>query len=153
MTIRWLTIFITNLPRDRFEFKTILALYGLRWRIETIFKTWKSNMSFAVIHRVSSQQLRAMLFARFIAIAITMNCVYKTGLKLVALNTGKILSLSKLMRYVQIRKERLGELIIDLVENPAKTSILLSRFCTYDRRQRLNYTQNEAMIMRVLALS
>lgn len=147
------TIFITDLPRDRFEFKTILALYGLRWRIETIFKTWKSNMSFAVIHRVSSQQLRAMLFARFIAIAITMNCVYKKGLKLVALHTGKILSLSKLMRYVQIRKERLGELIIDLVENPAETSILLSRFCTYDRRRRLNYTQNEAMIMRVLTLS
>ena len=147
------TIFITDLPRDRFEFKTILALYGLRWRIETIFKTWKSNMSFAVIHRVSSQQLRAMLFARFIAIAITMNCVYKKGLKLVALHTGKILSLSKLMRYVQIRKGRLGELIIDLVENPAETSILLSRFCTYDRRRRLNYTQNEAMIMRVVALS
>ncbi|MEA1981594.1 MAG: IS4 family transposase [candidate division Zixibacteria bacterium] len=147
------TIFITNLPRDRFEFKTILDLYGLRWRIETIFKTWKSNMSFAVIHRVSSQQLRAMLFARFIAIAITMNCVYKKGVKLVAVHTGKILSLTKLMRYIQIRKERLGELIIDLVKNPKETSILLSKFCTYDRRQRLNYTQNEAMTMRMLVLS
>jgi hypothetical protein len=33
------TIFIINLPREKFSFKTILALYGLRWRIENIFKT------------------------------------------------------------------------------------------------------------------
>jgi hypothetical protein len=35
-----------------------MALYGLRWRIENIFKTWKSNFSFGKVHTVSEQQLR-----------------------------------------------------------------------------------------------
>jgi hypothetical protein len=28
-----------------------LETYGLRWRIEVIFKAWKSQMDFHVIHR------------------------------------------------------------------------------------------------------
>jgi IS4 transposase len=40
-----------------------MALYGLRWRIENIFKTWKSNFSFGKVHTVSEQQLRVLLTA------------------------------------------------------------------------------------------
>jgi len=39
------TIFITNL-REEVSFEVLLEIYGLRWRIEVIFKAWKSNMSF-----------------------------------------------------------------------------------------------------------
>ncbi|MCK4983806.1 MAG: IS4 family transposase, partial [Victivallaceae bacterium] len=62
------TIFITNLAVSKYDFKMILGLYSLRWRIESIFKTWKSNMSFAVIHNVSCHQLHALLMARLISI-------------------------------------------------------------------------------------
>ncbi len=147
------TIFITNLPRSEFDFKSILDLYGLRWRIETIFKTWKSNMSFATIHRVSSQQLRAMLMARFITITITMHCVYERCGRIISAHTDKNLSMSKLMRYIQVKKERLIEILIELNENPVEVSILLSRFCAYDKRKRLNYVQIEAMTMKEIALS
>jgi hypothetical protein len=35
-----------------------LETYGLRWRIEVIFKAWKSQMDFHVIHRVSALELK-----------------------------------------------------------------------------------------------
>ncbi len=51
------TIFIITIPKDKVDFSMILKLYSLRWRIEIIFKSWKSNMNFAKYHNVSSNQL------------------------------------------------------------------------------------------------
>lgn len=39
------SILITNIPQDKCSSKEISELYGLRWRIETIFKSWKSYLS------------------------------------------------------------------------------------------------------------
>jgi len=39
------TIFITNIPETLCKAKEISELYGLRWRIEIIFKSWKSCFS------------------------------------------------------------------------------------------------------------
>jgi len=45
------TIFIVTFKTEKFTFEMILKLYGLRWRIENIFKTWKSHCSFSKIHK------------------------------------------------------------------------------------------------------
>jgi Transposase DDE domain len=38
-------IYITNIPVEMFNFSCIWAIYRLRWRIEIIFKAWKSHLS------------------------------------------------------------------------------------------------------------
>lgn len=43
------TILITNVTSESCSRKEIEQLYGLRWRIELIFKTWKSHFSFEEI--------------------------------------------------------------------------------------------------------
>ena len=50
------TIFLTSLGPE-VSFNELLETYGLRWRIEVIFKAWKSNMDFHIIHRVSELEL------------------------------------------------------------------------------------------------
>lgn len=37
-------IFLTNVPAPIWSPKTLVAVYRLRWRIEIIFKTWKSHL-------------------------------------------------------------------------------------------------------------
>jgi hypothetical protein len=37
-------IFVTNVPASTWPPKILVAVYGLRWRIEIIFKTWKSHL-------------------------------------------------------------------------------------------------------------
>ncbi len=49
------SIFIVTIRTEKFTFEMILKLYGLRWRIENIFKTWKSHFSFNKIHNVSER--------------------------------------------------------------------------------------------------
>ncbi len=148
------TIFIINLPRDKFSFKTILALYGLRWRIENIFKTWKSNMAFGIIHNVSAIQLRATLMARLITIVIIMRGIYRRCDWIIAQNSKRSLSLAKLMRYIQVRKERLVEILVGLVKDSKQAVLPLIKYCSYDmRKKRFNYTQQEEIILDEIFLS
>jgi hypothetical protein len=37
-------LFVTNVPATTWPPKTLVAIYRLRWRIEVIFKTWKSHL-------------------------------------------------------------------------------------------------------------
>jgi hypothetical protein len=63
------TIFITNMGKET-DFTQLLDIYGLRWRIEVIFKAWKSNLNFHVIHRVSELELHICLTASLIMITV-----------------------------------------------------------------------------------
>ena len=70
------SIFITTIPSDQADFNTLLKIYGLRWRIETIFKSWKSNLHFDHIHNVSNYQLIIILIARMIMYLIITQIIY-----------------------------------------------------------------------------
>ncbi len=71
------SIFITTIRTEKFTFGMILKLYGLRWRIENIFKTWKSHFSFSKIHNVSERQLRVLLTARLTMITFIYHGLFK----------------------------------------------------------------------------
>jgi hypothetical protein len=43
------TIFITTIPKEYANFKQICKMYSLRWRIEIIFKAWKSHIGFCKV--------------------------------------------------------------------------------------------------------
>ena len=110
MLMSW-TIFITTIADPAVTFKEICTLYGLRWRIENIFKTWKSNFNFAKVHNVSEHQLRVLLTARFIMIIIFYQKLYLPLSQEIRKTTTKQLSLMKFMRYIRQNIEILHELL------------------------------------------
>jgi hypothetical protein len=63
-------IFVTNVPRHVWSAQTVAQVYGLRWRIETIFKAWKSHFRLTEVPRGSAAQLEAMIYARLIFVTI-----------------------------------------------------------------------------------
>jgi IS4 transposase len=67
------TILITTISPNRADFERLLAIYGLRWRIEVIFKAWKSHMKFDRLHRVSRNQMLILLKARLLLITCGTN--------------------------------------------------------------------------------
>lgn len=131
------TIMLTTITDTSVSFADILRLYGLRWRIENIFKTWKSNVSFARLHTISDQQFQCLIFARFLVVTLLFRVVFTPMAHTVREKTGKDLSLMKFMRYAT---RHLGQ--VDRLSSKApspQASSALARYCTYEKRKRTNF--------------
>jgi hypothetical protein len=132
------TIFITTIEDSTFTMHQAACLYALRWRIECIFKTWKSNLSFDKIHQVSELQLRVILHARFIMITLLFGNLYTPLEYVVRTKFGKQLSLLKFMRYISRNVKEFIEQFID-AERKTASIAKIARYCTYEKRKRNNF--------------
>ena len=63
-------IFLTNVPREVCGPKTVAEVYGLRWRIETLFKAWKSHFRITEVPKGSEFQLRVVIYSRLLFITV-----------------------------------------------------------------------------------
>jgi hypothetical protein len=63
-------IFITNIPAHVSGARTVARIYGLRWRIETLFKAWKSHFRMTETPKGSELQLQAVIYARLLFITL-----------------------------------------------------------------------------------
>lgn len=141
------TIFLTTITDPSMTFKEIAALYALRWRIENIFKTWKSYFSFQKFHNISEIQLRVLLNARLIIITLTYQRLFVPLLHQLERTSGKIVSLFKLMRYITQNLELLPIYLRSSVL-PARVLESVLRYCTYEKRRRPNFiAEMEAILM------
>jgi len=141
------TIFLTTITIECATFQQIYKMYSLRWRIEIIFKAWKSYAGFAKCHDVSESQLRTLLIARLIMIVIYVHCVYSPCFNLIRKEHKRDLSLLKLFNFLT---QNLNVLILTIayalnlpccssdIEH-AKTILL--KYCSYDTRSRTNFIQ------------
>lgn len=70
------SILVTNLPQSLIEQTDLAALYGLRWRIENIFKAWKGGLNPGALskHRTNPWHLRCLLLGQMLVLS-------KLGLK------------------------------------------------------------------------
>ena len=63
-------LFVTNVPQKIWSARTVAEIYGLRWRLETIFKAWKSHFRLTAIPRGTAAQLEALIYARRLFITV-----------------------------------------------------------------------------------
>lgn len=139
------TIFITTIPETKVTFAELLAIYGLRWRIEVIFKSWKSHFKFEAIHRVSENQLRVILTARLIMIVAYANGLFRNCASLIRENHGRELSYLKFTNYLAKTPEmadRLAAAILNPAGHGGNILAVVARYCVYDKRKRPNFSQN-----------
>jgi hypothetical protein len=138
------TLFITTIPATLAGFKEILAIYGLRWRIEIIFKAWKSHLKFPLLHRVSKLQLAILLKARLLIITACTNIVYGPLERRLRQNYDRRLSLLKFMRFLSKSPARLIRVLqaSSLCEQENRVfHETLVRYCCCDKRKRQNYSE------------
>jgi hypothetical protein len=138
------TIFLTNIPAGKADFQTILGIYGLRWRIEVIFKAWKSHLKFGVLHRVSKIQLQILLKTRLLIITAAAR-LYRPLERRLWRKHGRRLSLLKFMKYLASSPQHLQRVVESTGGNDAESEALekvLLRYCCYDKRtKRLNFNE------------
>ncbi len=137
------TIFITSITSEKAGVKTLLVAYGLRWRIEIMFKAWKSHAKFTELHRVNKTQLMIILTARLLRIVAFTNILYRISYDIVLRVYGGHLSLLKFLNELQKHPERAAALfeclLAQAIDESARIWRSLKRYCCYDKRTRLNY--------------
>jgi len=131
------SIFILTIEDPTLTVHDVLDIYGLRWRIENIFKTWKSNFSFGKMHNVSAHQLTLLLVARLIVISLSYRAFDRLHSEILS-SRGRQLSLMKFMRFLSLNLPLLPTLLSPCL---CSTQLLdaLTRYCTYDKRKRRNF--------------
>jgi len=136
------TIFITTIPKEEADFNKILEIYSLRWRIEILFKAWKSHAAFGKIHNVSETYLRILLIARLIMVVLFTHYVYYPWEILIKAKYKREISLLKLFCFITNNLEH-AELFAysDCSKNRYIAEMNLLKYCTYDKRARLNFNQ------------
>lgn len=131
-------IFITNVSEDVWPAEKIKAIYKLRWRIEIVFKSWKSNFNLDNIDSVPNQYLsEALMFSKLIYILIFNTVLFVPLLFDTREQTRSQVSVLKLAAIAS------NNLIFDLFSlNQSERIVLLKYFCSYEKRKkRDNYFQ------------
>lgn len=140
------TIFLTSLPRETLSIEQLIEVYGLRWKIEILFKVWKSHLSFDKIHTVGAIQLRLILIARFIALLLLYENLYVPLQLRVDQECQKTLSLLKLVRYISRNLQGIPRLL-NAINHRGNGLRNIERYCTYDKRKRQNFIDKERTIL------
>jgi IS4 transposase len=65
-----LNLFVTNVKREICSATAVYELYRLRWQIELVFKTWKSNLNLHKIHNMNKIRIECMLWVKLIGILL-----------------------------------------------------------------------------------
>lgn len=59
-------IFISNVSQDILSINQVVEAYKLRWQIELVFKTWKSNLNIHKIKTMKKERMECQLIAKLI---------------------------------------------------------------------------------------
>jgi hypothetical protein len=92
------TVLITNVPRSLWPTPVLAAVYRLRWRIEMIFKAWKSHLGLRHLHCRSAKVLRLAVMTKLLFCVLVYWCCH--SLELLCGRSGRQVSLQRLARII-----------------------------------------------------
>ena len=133
-------IYITNVPATRLSAKAVAQVYGLRWRIETIFKTWKSYFALTEVSGGSQSQVEALIYAKLIFVTLFQVCFWQRWW--VGKNVQRRPALSLLKVAQAVESYLLVLVLCHLgVDIALAWDQLLDTHCRYERRHRRHIMQ------------
>jgi hypothetical protein len=134
-------MFITNVPATILSATVIMATYRARWRVELIFKQWKSCLKLHVFKGYNKERFHCLLYGRLIMILLLGSI--SSCLMFYARMFGRELSTYKLTNYLiadnallrTFQEGRISQFIDQLLKD------LPRRLCM-DKRKRLSLRSN-----------
>lgn len=134
-------IYITNIEEPQMSLYQVVQAYSLRWRIEIIFKTWKSHLYLdqCLDPRVTNpEKVRILFFYLLIFTVMVQTRLYNYYWFKTYSNYKRYLSLMKFTRFLS------DNLLILLVADMSQQQLLeeiIAKGCSYETRKTPNYIQ------------
>jgi hypothetical protein len=139
LTLLGWNIFVSNVNRDILKSQQIAQLYNCRWRIEIIFKSWKSHFSITNVPNASAIRLKSYIYATLIFITIFQSYIFVDLYKQKLKESGNQLSLLKVTKFF---KEQLWAVIL-YAQDFQSLHDQIFYHCRYESRlNRVNHSQN-----------
>jgi len=124
------SLYITTESEAQFRAEQIAKVYGWRWRIESIFKCWKSQFHLQRLipqHvSLSKEWVKAILYMLLLFIVLFQVAVYNYLIP--KTTTTRSISLTKLSRYLADNIQLFFE------KNLSQIEPSLLNYCTYEKR-------------------
>ena len=131
-------IFLTNVPQNIWDANTVCRIYGVRWRIEIIFKSWKSHFKIHAFDHPTPLEVELLIYARLIYITLFQTCFFSHLAAFVYNTTGQHLSVLKAADFFS---QRFPLALLTGVDYLLIIQQIL-KHCTYEKRnKRANYGQ------------
>lgn len=134
-------IVITNVDSSVLSAKDLSDIYGLRWQIEVVFKTWKSFLNFEnVSQNASAVQVESLVYARLIYAALFHIIFWRALQPDLNSNPRQHISLLKAIDLIT----QLSAIMIAKAIMRSSNVVLDAAFykhTAYDTRKRMNYVQ------------
>lgn len=122
---------VTNIPETVWTPRDISNAYGLRWRIEVIFKAWKSHFAMTEFTNGSEHYVRILIYVGLIFITLFQVTFARFDQWISETAPGTHLSLLKFARFFRLL------LIMAMGSAIVNSEILLSQIrghCVYEQR-------------------
>lgn len=131
-------IFVTNVPKEMISIKQLKQLYGLRWRIEIVFKSWKSNFNIQHVPNANLTRILSYIYAMLIFITIFQVHIFVALYSKLIKDSGNQLSLLKVTRFFT---EQIWAIML-MVNDLEAIEKQITYHCRYENRcKRTNYFQ------------
>ena len=132
-------IYITNVRPAIWDAKTVCEVYRLRWRIEIIFKSWKSFFQIAAVPQAKLERVECHIYFTLIAITLVHSYLYVRTMEYAYLKYGSYISLLKFYNYV---KEQAWNVMQIFTESNGFKNFIEQAvyYCAYEKRnKRISY--------------
>jgi hypothetical protein len=130
-------IFISNVPDTIWTMQDVSNAYGIRWRIEIIFKAWKSHFNFTQFTDGSREYVQILLYVRLIFIVLFQVTFVRFDKWIQQESSGTHLSLLKFAQFFSVF------IIMAFGCAGLNSEVLMSniqKHCVYEKRsKRLSY--------------
>lgn len=130
-------LFVTNVPRELWSAPIVAQVYGFRWRIEILFKAWKSFLHLAAVPLKASEQEVACFALARLMYAIDFQANTWQVVRYTLLKRG---SRASMLKTVSLFTGPSAVLLRDaLRHDPEALADFLVRHCSYEKRRRVSY--------------
>jgi hypothetical protein len=134
-------IFVTNIPSTILTAQQVTRIHRLRWRVEIVFKSWKSQFEMNQVPQVKDNPTRIKAHVYAVLIFITL-CHHNLFAKLSKRKKNAKQPEISLLKFSQFVKEFAVFLAMPPDKKWFKWAWLqISYHCRYERRERKNYSQ------------
>ena len=133
------SVLITNVTEDIWTSEQIFTLYRLRWRIEIIFKSWKSGAlclpTLLSNEKLSCERVIMTIYCFLILVAALLMPIYAYCLK-IKKNNGSTpnISILKLTQWLKVNYQAI-DLTLPIEPQIDKLAHLIIAYCCYDKRK------------------